>query len=944
MGAVLGTLQRTGWRRPASLPAFRGRPSPWRVAPGRLWLLSLLAGILGFAGALPRDVLAASVQLGLRPEAAQVGQSIELGVTIEGATSVDGEPRIPPVEGLRFRRAGQQTNFSLVNGKMSRSITFQFLIQADKAGEYTIGPVEIQVGKETLRSGKTKLQIVAAGTAPPASGGAQSGAPGSGASGPDPIFVEARIDKSKVYAGEQVTLRLRFCQAVGYRVLETQLETPPSTQGFLREEIPPQRTSTANIDGRTYQVTELVYGLFPTQSGTLEIGPATLRCVVQERRSRGGRRDPFDLFGLFEEHEVVLKSRPVKVEVLPLPNPKPETFTGGVGSFRLRSKIDRTEVEQNEPVTLSFTLDGTGNIAAIGPPAIPEIPGFRTFDGAAPAVTPSQTDDRLGGKKTFQVVLVPETTGQLIIPPLELSYFKTSGGKYQTLSSDSIEVAVTPGTGGPAGGPVTRLGWDLRQIRDDAKLRPIGTSAPWKHPTFWILESGPLALLAVALLARRRKDHEYRHRDRLARERAPGRLRKEIQALSKSGGDADARLRGLDEIWTRYVETRFGFALRGRTRNELNERLRKDGFPDDVIAQFGELLSALDFARFAPGDPGQTEDLIERSRVVAIELEKRPASGGGKSGPSARDTGSGGAGVATTLLLALTLGASVALAQSGATIASGSGHAESSGDSIAESPALGIDGIDGAVSDLSEVQKASPTLSEAEAEARFHAGNEAFRAGEARKAASLYEQVLRGGYESPAVWLNLGNAHFRAGDKGRAVHAYESGRRLAPRDPDLQSNLELALRDIDSAPEVESNAVLEALASSRDLFPLRSALPWVTGIWWALAAWGAWVLYRRSLGRRGVALGLLLGTAWLAGLAWLGVLGIQAETRPDAVVVAESAPVRSNPDGKATVEFHLPGGTLFRTGREAPGFVEVLYSDELRGWMETSGLAKVGRP
>ena len=238
MGAVLGTLQRTGWRRPASLPAFRGRPSPWRVAPGRLWLLSLLAGILGFAGALPGDVLAASVQLGLRPEAAQVRQSIELGVTIEGATSVDGEPRIPPVEGLRFRRAGQQTNFSLVNGKMSRSITFQFLIQADKAGEYTIGPVEIQVGKETLRSGKTKLQIVAAGTAPPASGGAQSGAPGSGASGPDPIFVEARIDKSKVYAGEQVTLRLRFCQAVGYRVLETQLDDlVPEHFDFLIEQL-----------------------------------------------------------------------------------------------------------------------------------------------------------------------------------------------------------------------------------------------------------------------------------------------------------------------------------------------------------------------------------------------------------------------------------------------------------------------------------------------------------------------------------------------------------------------------------------------------------------------------------------------------------------------------------------------------------------------------------
>jgi len=84
------------------------------------------------------------------------------------------------------------------------------------------------------------------------------------------IFVRAIVDKAEAYLGQQVTLRYRFYQRVDFNVLDSHLVTPPSTQGFWKEDLPPQRTSNETIDGRRYRVTELVYALFPTQAKAIE--------------------------------------------------------------------------------------------------------------------------------------------------------------------------------------------------------------------------------------------------------------------------------------------------------------------------------------------------------------------------------------------------------------------------------------------------------------------------------------------------------------------------------------------------------------------------------------------------------------------------------------------------------------------------------------------------
>jgi len=706
--------------------------------------------------------------------------------------------------------------------------------------------------------------------------------------------VRAVVDDSDVYVGEQVTLRFQFYQRVGYPVLDTRLEAPPTTRGFLRQDIPPQRTRRVTVEGAPYQVTELVYGLFPTQTGQLEIGSGVVTCTVRETNRRS--RDPFSIFGMFDDREVELRSRPITIQVRPLPEPKPSDFTGGVGSFRMKASVDRDAVAQGEPVTLSVRIEGTGNVPSVGMPPLPDLtPQFRAFAPSAPAYEPKRyDDDKLGGWSDFSIVLVPETTGRLVVPPIQASVFRPSSGRYEQLSTDSLFVQVTPGiaaaTGG-APGEVTRTGWDLRTIRPDTELQRAGRSAVWTRGSFWALQGAPLLLLGAAWMLRRRRADQLRNWSRIQGRRVPGQLRKRLRELSSARGEVKDGYARLEAALAEYLRDRFGFSLAGRRREELRTTLVEQGVDPAAIAGILSVLERCDFARFAPG--AQTE-----AEFASVLQEAERAVSGIEQGRSSAPTRAT-AGTVGALLLAM-LG----------TLASGI-----------------------------SAQSQSSAMTKDEALDLFRAGNAAFERSDYRGAIEQYRKIVEAGYESPDLMLNLGDAYYRAGKIGWAVHSFERGRRLDPSDPDLRANLELALRaNRDRTDEPDESKFLSLLVRLQERLPLRTSITIASVLWWVFALW----LAARILGktpRRSDAVTVGLGTLLLGALSWTAVQAIEYARRPDAVVVVEDAPVRSNPDPSATVEFTLHGGTLLRVGRSAPGFKEVLFSDELHGWTDGANLA-----
>jgi tetratricopeptide (TPR) repeat protein len=87
----------------------------------------------------------------------------------------------------------------------------------------------------------------------------------------------------------------------------------------------------------------------------------------------------------------------------------------------------------------------------------------------------------------------------------------------------------------------------------------------------------------------------------------------------------------------------------------------------------------------------------------------------------------------------------------------------------------------------------SPSLLHADApDPNLDAANHAYTSGDYEKSAQLFQQIVNArGYSAP-LCFDLANAEDKAGHVGAALLNYERARYLAPDDPDIDHNLQLA--------------------------------------------------------------------------------------------------------------------------------------------------------
>ena len=94
--------------------------------------------------------------------------------------------------------------------------------------------------------------------------------------------------------------------------------------------------------------------------------------------------DPFeDFFGrgslLNSSISTAAASRPLEIEVLPLPGGRPENFTGFVGDLGVTATLDRDSVQVSDAVTLTVVVAGSGNLRMLAEPEVEVPPGFEAF-------------------------------------------------------------------------------------------------------------------------------------------------------------------------------------------------------------------------------------------------------------------------------------------------------------------------------------------------------------------------------------------------------------------------------------------------------------------------------------------------------------------------------------------------------------------------------------
>ena len=193
-------------------------------------------------------------------------------------------------------------------------------------------------------------------------------------------------------------------------------------------------------------------------------------------------------------------------------------------------------------------------------------------------------------------------------------------------------------------------------------------------------------------------------------------------------------------------------------------------------------------------------------------------------------------------------------------------------------------------------------------------------------------QPPRGGWSSAALY-NLGNAYAHAGKPGLAVLNYERARLLAPNDPDVEANLILVRRSL-ALPTEPANRLNRAVGG---VSPTMAT--WIGVLGWALIALA--LLAGRSSAlqpwvRRTAVIG---GTALIAFTVASGVA--LWPRLHEAIVIAETAPVRVSPAPLGDALFTLKEAEAVTAAGEHEGFLLVRTATGRTGWVWHADLVPV---
>ncbi len=590
----------------------------------RRLLFGFLLSTLILSGVSSRAHASVSCSAAVNRSQLAVGEQAVLTLTIEGDVRNIEDPQLPDFGPFEVYGGGTSQSFSFVNGKVHASHTYTWYLRPLEPGKYQLKPISVVADGNTYKSKEIPLEVLPAGssnapahkstpstspTAPHSKGtkSTSSGGPG------DDYFVSMTVDRDTVVVGEQVVLTFTFYRGMRGGLFDSPQYTPPTTEGFWREDLPPERHSTMNVQGYPYDITQILYALFPTRSGALTIGEAVVRIP----------RDPFGSFFRRQtpRGDITLRAPSIPVYVKELPSGAPDGFKGTVGSdLELSMKTDRKSLKVGDALTVSLTLSGSGYLAAATKPELPQMPTFRQHDSGS-SLDSGPSGGVLRGSLKVEKLLIPQKEGNYTIPPVDYVYFDTKKRRYLHLRTKPVEVEVSPSDEAPissfaTGGKteIAILGQDILHIQPvSGKLRSYPGPLILRRTTWVLAALAPLLWLASLALATRRRRllaDPLGHRASQARKLANSRL-------SGDGSDAQRASEAL-MIW-------FGAKARrpvsGLTRSELLEWLESKGAAQELKTRVTNLLDHCDQARFASTAEGSGLSVEAKSLLLDLEKE-----------------------------------------------------------------------------------------------------------------------------------------------------------------------------------------------------------------------------------------------------------------------------------------------------------------------------------
>lgn len=567
------------------------------------------------------------------PDAVAVGDQFRLSYTVN--TQKVKNFRAPSIKGFDVLM-GPSRSYSMqsINGNTTETLTFTYILLAQKEGEYTIPGATITANGDQMLSNSVKIKVLPADktNSSQSEGGqspSRSSSSGTSISNND-LFITATASKTTAYEQEAILLTYKIYTVVDLRGFDN--VKLPDFKGFHSQEVElpnDRRWGLEHYKGRNYHSTIYrQFVLFPQQSGKLTIDAARFDASIEKMDAID---DPFEAFfnggaGSIQIKKTLMTPK-LTIDVKPLPAGKPADFSGGVGEFNISSSINSTKVKTNDAITVKVVISGTGNLKLVGEPEVKFPEDFEVYD---PKVDSKfrLTNAGLSGNKVIEYLAIPRNAGTYKIPAIKFSYFDIKSRSYKTLTTEEYTVQVEKGAGNASQTianftnkeDLKVLNEDIRFIKqNDVKLSPKGEYF-FGSMGYWLFYIIPgLIFIACFLIYRKQiaaNANVAKVRTKKANKVAVKRMKQAGKLLAANEKDAfyDEVLKAL---WG-YISDKLSIPVSQLSKDNIEEELRKYGVAEDLIKEFLNALNSCEFARFAPGDANQAMDKVYSDSLEVI--------------------------------------------------------------------------------------------------------------------------------------------------------------------------------------------------------------------------------------------------------------------------------------------------------------------------------------
>ena len=795
-------------------------------------------------------------------------------------------------------QSGKSTSIRIVNGKRTKSsqTTYTYVLRPVKAGHFSLPKATAKVKGKEILSSDVVIEVIASADAsqnPPVSSRPQ--ADPSAVSVDSDVFMDVSLNRTDVVVGEPVIATVKLYQRVNIAGFES--ASFPAFDGFWSQEL----EAPSNIefvretyDGRIWNAALLrKYVLIPQQEGKLVISPAELVCLVNVRVNSPGA-SIFD--GFFDDYRTIRKkvtSKPVAVNVSPLPSGAPASFAGGVGTFSISAKVSKDSLKTHEAASLLVTVTGRGNVSLLQSPLVVFPPDMEVYDTK---VSEKIDKSGLAGSKYYEFPFIPRSHGDFVIEPVQYAYYDVNARKYVTLKTEPLTIHVARGNETESAGVVVPgvSRKDVKTLNSDIRFIYIKNPQLEEQGSFfvgtgvfWCILAG-LFVAAALLWATFRRLAARKADVAGTRNRKATRLALKKLSLASSFLKQNLHAAFYEELHKAllgFVADKLDIPVAGLSRDGIASALEESGVYGAHIAAYLGILDACEYARYAPDSGNEAMKKHYDAAVEVISSIDSNMKTKRKSSPKH---------LALLLALMFPLGA----------------HAQ-----------------------------------DAYVDSLWNVANAAYSEGRTAEAESDYVRIYQLGLESAPLYCNIGNACYKEGKVAEAILWYERAMKIDPSYEDARYNLELLnsmIQDrIDPVPEF----ILKVWA--RNVCYLMDSDSWAVAFIVLTALTLAMVLLfflsrTVALKRTGFFTGimlLMLSAAALAFSLWQKNDYMRAD---EAIVMRPVTSVKSAPSASAAKDlFILHEGTKVKVMDTVGGWKNVELADGRQGWLSDDDIEMI---